>query len=213
MSQGKPAERILSEVTRVGSSLAELATKELDVVLKDLSGPQGGTEKLPDADIGAGRVNVGTLAFNTLQLLSKVGDLMSQLAKYDLVRNDVPQITLQSTSPLSEVTVQTDEAQEFKFLLGNDGTEDVKVEFSVVLRNLETDQVRELDVTPKLDRQLHPGERVRLGVEIPALAQPRQAAGKHALTIEVRDPKHLDKPIARKTLLIKVLPAPKPHGP
>lgn len=214
MTQEKPAEHILGELTRVGSSLAELATRELDVVIKDLSGPTGRTDKaLPEADIGRGRVNVGTLASTALQLVSKLGDLLSQLSKYDLVRNDCSQITLNSANPVSEISVQANTEGTHGFLLGNDGMQDIEFDVTAKLLNLtpgKNDPPTKVDLTPTLSKILA-GERHRLTAKIPKIADPSPTTGRYALTIEVRDRVKRDPPAARKTVLIKVLPLPKPN--
>ncbi|MEY4581599.1 MAG: hypothetical protein RL701_6302 [Pseudomonadota bacterium] len=215
MAQGKPAERILTEVSRLGSSLAELATRELEVVLNDLKGERGSTNQESDADIGAGRVNLGTVSVNAMQLLAKVGEFVTELSKYDLIRNDIPRLTLRATNPISSHSVQTSDGKPYFFLLENDGENGQSVAIAASLtcvpraeRPAVLPSPAQPKITPELDT-IGAGERRRLALELPD----QLSSGEYRLRIEVFDRSQPPKLIARKTIQVNVLPPPQQHSP
>jgi hypothetical protein len=117
---------LVNEVTRLGSTLAELATDQVQTVLTELRGPGGEAEKKPHPDLGPGadRINLGTLGFGVLELASKVGELMTQLSRYDLVRTGAPTLFLRATNPITSVTLAANEALDYRLLVENAGSDE-----------------------------------------------------------------------------------------
>jgi hypothetical protein len=203
MSQGN---RILSEVTRLGSSLTELATSELDTVLNQIRGPQG--DASPSLD--SGEANVGTLAVNAMQLLGKVGDLITQLSKYDLVRKDAPSLALGTASPISSFTVPNGKEREYVFLLENNDGKPKYVTVDARLAALPrsdggaSPDTKALEVSEDVRHfEILPEERRRIQVTIPA----QYETGKYKLSIDVTARDDKGTTTTRKTVVLTVLPS------
>jgi len=203
-------DQILKEVTHLGSTLAELATKQLDAVIHELGGPVGDGRKPDDPVEPPRRVNAGTLAFNALQLVSKVGSLLTQLSQYDLVRRNVPTLTLRSSNPLSGLTLQANEDYKYELLIENDGEDELKLSLHAEIMEAGKDSpphLEELTLAPKLKRILSL-ERLRAHVTIPGLPE-----GKYSLIFTINQGEdETAKVIGKKVVALIVLPAPKQHG-
>jgi hypothetical protein len=202
---GKPSEEILKEVTNLGSTLAQLANSQLDAVLTELRGPTGAGDTTSGA---SARVNVGTLAFNVLQVVNKVGDLMMQLSKYDLVRRDSPVLNVRAANPLTSWMIQAGEEQTYGFLVENNGERLTNLSLSASLSAVEAgaQPVSLSDISPAL-ADLDENERRRVALRLPA-----QSTGKYVLRIEVTKV-DAAKPLAAKAVTVTVLPPPGQHTP
>ena len=206
-----PAENMWSEVLRLSASLADMATTQVASVSNELK--RGATEK--DDDIGAGRVDMGAAAASFFQLVGKVGELVTQLSKYDLVRRDTSMLTLGAANPTSSLTTSVDKPIQLAFLLANDGAEAVNVEAEASLTFQPKDVVpgtvgseppsRPLGLSDKVNL-IGAQERRRIVLEDFTISKP----GHYRLRIDVRDSAvPVGKPpSARKTVQILVLPPP-----
>lgn len=223
-------DRILKEVTHLGSTLAELATGQIDTVLTELRGPVGDAQPRPSSGRGSGakeRVNLGTLGFNMLTLASKVGELIAQLSQYDLVRADAPTLTLRSANPITNVTFEWGKAQDYALLVENTGKDEQGL--MLVARLIPVpDEAEEpagdrrameaagegyaLKVAPDVLELLAASERRRVVVKLDGLELP---PGKHCLRVEVhqQDDHGRDKVLAAKVIEISVLPPPRAAAP
>jgi len=214
-------DQILKEVTHLGSTLAELATKQLDAVIHELGGPVGDGRKPDDPVEPPRRVNAGTLAFNALQLVSKVGSLLTQLSQYDLVRRNVPMLTLKSSNPLSGLTLQANEGSKYELLLENDGNDEPQINLNAEINEASKDAPPQKDAPPppkkpakKLTLTIEPKlesilslERLRVHITIPGLPE-----GKYSLVFTVTQGENkTGKIIGKKVVALIVLPAPEQH--
>lgn len=201
-------EQVLKEVTHLGSTLAELATKQLDAVIDELRGTVGDGHEPGDPAEPPRRVNMGTMAFNVLQLASKVGSLLTQLSEYDLVRRNVPALTLKSSNPLTELPLKSGESYAYELLIENDGDDELKISVEAELTEAEHGPIKNLDIEPSLKR-LFAMERRRVQVRIPGLPK-----GEYILTFTVRAVDELErKVIGQKRIALHVHPEPKQHEP
>jgi hypothetical protein len=194
------ADQILKEVTHLGSTLADLATKQLDSVLGELRGPTG------DADGAQGmgqRVNAGTLAFNVFQLVSRVGSIMKELSEYDLVRKGEPTLILGASTPLSGLTLSEGSQLRYTLLLENNGPDEKGLKVAVDLERDDGKPAR-VEYDAPFD-VIFMSERRRVVIVSEALY-----AGKYALRIAVYGQEGIR---ARKTVMITVLAAPQQHNP
>jgi hypothetical protein len=201
-------DQILKEVTHLGSTLAELATKQLDTVIKELKGDVGAGRDPKELGESPQRVNAGTLAYNVLQLVSKAGTLLTQLSEYDLVRRNVPVLTLRASNPLTSLPLQAGKAYPYELLIENEGNDELKVSLKAELleKNLESGELthgRELEVNGELG-SIFASERRRIVVSIPALKE-----GSYGLSITITQHEgHAGKVIGKKTVMLNVLPFP-----
>lgn len=209
------ARNIVNEVTRLGSTLAELATDQVQTVLTELRGPAGEAHKKPNPDLGPGaeRINLGTLGFDVLKLASKVGELMAQLSQYDLVRTGAPTLFLRAANPITSVTLAADEALHYRLLVENAGSDEDGRDLTLVAT---------LEPVKTLGAAAAPADAVAARVvpdrmTVTALERrhvtvngPALAPGKWMLRIDVAGP---NGPLAAKTVELTVLPPPGPPRP
>jgi hypothetical protein len=201
-------DQVLKEVTHLGSTLAELATKQLDAVIDELRGTVGDGRKPGGPTEPPRRVNVGTMAFNVLQLASKFGSLLTQLSEYDLVRRNVPALTLKSSNPLTALRLQSGEPYGYELLIENDGDDELKLSVEAELTEADQGPLGNLEIEPSLER-LFAMERRRVKVLIPGLAK-----GEYCLTFTVKTvDKSEPKVIGQKRIALHVLPGPQQHEP
>jgi hypothetical protein len=209
------ARNIVSEVTRLGSTLAELATDQVQTVLTELRGSAGEAQKKPRPDLGPGaeRINLGTLGFDVLKLASKVGELMTQLSQYDLVRAGAPTLFLRAANPITSVTLAANEALDYRLLVENAGSDEDGRDLTLIA-TLELVKTHGAAVGPAVTAPavvvpasltVAAFERRQVTVNAPALA-----TGKWVLRIDVAG---ADGPLAAKTVEITVLPPPGPPRP
>jgi hypothetical protein len=204
------ADEILKDMTHLGSTLADVATKQLDAMLAELRGAQGAAGPRDRKHSRDGRVNVGTLAVNLIELAGKAGEILTQLANYDLVRRDTPEIFVSGSNPISGIKLRTGEPTDYGFLLENDGAGDLK---ATVRARLEGGEKRQsVTVTPPVDA-IAEGERRKLVARVPGQKTP----GRRTLIIEVigsKDPTSGKPQIFNtKTIEVTVLPPPTQHKP
>ncbi len=205
MTGNHTAEDILADVTRVGSKLADLATQQLDMVMTDLSSPAGARQE-PNVERreSLGRNDGDALLFHLLQLMGKAGELMAQLSRYDVVRNDTPRVVLRAANPFESLTFPAGARPEYAFMLVNDGRCEPGLTLTATLTGDGT-APRELLPTPELTR-IESGEHLRACVQLPELRE-----GTHLLEIRARtDQGQL---LAAQNVQLRILPAPRPHSP
>jgi hypothetical protein len=191
------ADEILKDMTHLGSTLADVATKQLDAVLEELSGARGAAGPKDRDRPRDGHINVGTLAVNLIELAGKAGQILTQLSKYDLVRQDAPKLFISSSNPISGINIRSGERYPYDFLLENDG-DDLKA-VSVRARVGR----EELRVEPSMEG-IATGERRRLTVVLSSLPP-----GRMNLSVEVVDQSSKEERIlATKTIEVTVLPPP-----
>ncbi len=196
------ADEILKDMTHLGSTLADVATKQLDAVLEELSGARGGAGPKDRERPRDGHINVGTLAVNLIELAGKAGQILTQLSNYDLVRKDAPKLFVSSSNPISGIKLRRGERYQYDFLLENDG-DDLKA-VSVHAR-LEGEEV---DVKPAINA-MATGERRKLTVVLLG-----QDPGRRQLIVEVIDrSSEVPRILATKTIEVTVLPPPTQHTP
>jgi len=204
-------DQILKEVTHLGSVLAELATKQLDEVSKQLGGAVG--EGRDPSDVQPPRrVNAGTLAFNVLQLASKAGALLTQLSEYDLVRRNVSALALRSSNPLTSLPLQAGVGHPYELLIENEGDDEPRISISAELLTKnelgELKRLGELEIDGKFKR-IFASERRHIRVKIPGLPE-----GTYSLGITIRQGEEGDaKVIGKKTVTLNVLPLAEQHEP
>jgi len=212
MTREKPAGRVLGELTGVASSLADFATSHIDVVLRELSGADVTMNISSDteAEVGKRQINLGLLAQSVMQLAGRAGDLITQLSKYDLIRNDVGRLKLHGDNPISTISVAGDKEGRYVFLVENDGAADETFEIAAWMKSIQGQDAldEELDAEPA-SGVVEPGERRRVTVSLPS-----QDPGPYRLKIELRCTSRngLDSLVARKIVQVTVLPRPQPHG-
>lgn len=198
-------DQILKDVTDLGSKLANMAAQQLDDVLGELRGPIGGA---PDAQSVS--ANLGRLAVTMLQMVGKMGTVVTELASYDLVHRGAPTLVLNSTNPLTDVSVSANEAFTYELLVDNNGRGTQNL---VVAARLSSagERDRSLRLSPALT-SIGSLERRRVAIDVPALASPGRAAYTLVITVlnETGDSATV---LAKKTVLINVLPAPEPPTP
>jgi hypothetical protein len=205
------ADEILKDMTHLGSTLADVATKQLDAMLDELSGARGAAGPRDREHSRDGHVNVGTLAVNLIELAGKAGQILTQLAKYDLVRRDTPELFVSASNPISGIKLRTGESTDYGFLLENDGAGDLKATVRARLEGGEKKR-QGVTVTPAVDA-IAEGERRKLVARLPGQKTP----GRRTLIIEVvgsEDPTSGKRQIFNtKTIEVTVLPPPTQHKP
>jgi hypothetical protein len=202
-------DQILKEVTHLGSTLAELATKQLDAVIGELRGAAGDGRDPHDHEPPR-RVNAGTMAFNVLQLVSKAGTLLTQLSEYDLVRRNVPALTLRSSNPLTNLTLQADTRYPYELLVENEGVDELKTHIKAeIFEDGKDEPLGEIELEGKF-RRIFPSERRRISAKIPELSQ-----GRYSLSFTITQGEDEDgaNVIGKKTIILNVLAAPQQHNP
>lgn len=199
-------DQILKEVTHLGSTLAELATKQLDAVIGELRGPTGDGRDSGDTEAPR-RVNAGTMAFNVLQLMSKAGALLTELSEYDLVRRNAPALTLRSSNPLTNLTLQSHTPYPYELLVENEGAEELTTHITAELFQ-GGKAVPSVELEGTFGR-IFPSERRRISAKVPGLDE-----GTYSLSFTVRQGAHEHASvIGKKTIILTVLPKPRPHKP
>jgi len=207
------ADEILKDMTQLGSKLAEMATNQLDDVLSEIKGPVGGSR-----DEGQS-ANVGTLAFKVLQAVSRLGELATELAKYDLVRSDKEKLTMSSANALSSITFRSNtQGHEYHLFIENDGRKDrwqLKLEAKLLKFSSPSEPSSQNVEAPALPDLIAASERRRVTIKLQPLA-----AGEYNLMLSlyssessVCPPTSSPTPPATKKVLIKVLPPPEPPTP
>jgi len=113
-------ERVLEDAARLGAALADTASKQIESVLKEL--------RRPSAPGAAGtRLGMETLAASALQIASKLGALMVEASKFDLVRRN--DLTFRVGAPNSVASLPFDPGSEvsYPFWVENDGRQSIRV--------------------------------------------------------------------------------------
>jgi hypothetical protein len=188
------ADEILKEATKLGSSLAALASSQLKTMLDELRGPSGAGTDVPSAD-GA---NLGGLAASLLQLVNQTGSLLVQLSQYDVVRKDANLLRLDAANPISNLTIKANERVNYDLLLENNGRSPrvVTLKPSITIDS-SVSELREAELV------VQSGERRRVTIELPPLSEGKVTLSVVALAGE--------NSIARKTVAINVMPQPRQH--
>jgi hypothetical protein len=218
-------DQILKEVTHLGSTLAELATKQLNSVIEELGGPTGDGSEVKDR-VPPPRVNAGTMAFNVLQLMSKAGALLTQLSEYDLVRRNAPTLTLRSSNPLTNLTLQAHVPHPYDLLVENEGNDELRISMSAQTLEVKeppaADDPSAANRKPAADKveavpqpeiledlvQIFGLERRRVSVTIPGLPK-----GSYLLSFTIKQRDNEANVLGKKSVTLKVLPAPEQHKP
>jgi hypothetical protein len=143
-------------------------------------------------------VNVGQLTFRLLQAFSRLGDIASELGKYDLVRRDRETLTLNAANPLSSITLTSEQARshDLALLVENNGGDESGLRLDAELAGA-TEQVPSVADMPRV---VHASERRRVTVSLSNLA-----SGSHRLTLRLSKAGLVR---ATKTILLQVLPPP-----
>lgn len=212
----KPYEDVLRDVTAVASRLAESATWQLDVALKELRGDFGKakrSEGAEDSREDPRLVNLGDLATNALHVISKVGEVLVQLSEYDLVRRGKPQLCLRSANPLLSKTYPASKTIEVAFLVENDGAAVEAFALVGSVSGLEPKAPAQAvaAIKPSLDK-IDAYERRAISMTLPKLAP-----GKHLLEVESKgrvqglQGKVEDRDFGSLKVQLTVLGPPQPH--
>jgi hypothetical protein len=112
-------DRLIEDVSRVGSALADMASEQIDAVLKELQKPPAS----PTQDV---RVDAGTLAVSLLQVVNKLGSLMVEVSKYDLVRRSADLFRVGGPNGVSTVAFASVPAT-YRFWVENETSAPVRV--------------------------------------------------------------------------------------
>lgn len=152
-------QRVLNDMTRLASTLVGTAEQQLDSVLKEFVKPPG-AEAPPDR-----KVDAGTLAASVMQVVSKLGTLMVELSKYDLVRRNDAIFRVGAHNAVSSLECERNAPTAYAFWVENESNGAAKVSATLVQPR---DPDRVLSISPKFD-DLQPGERRRVTIEIPGI--------------------------------------------
>lgn len=200
-------DQILKDLTHVASTLAEQAAKQIQSVTDELKGPVGRGRGSDDPQPPQ-RVNLGTMAFNVMQLASKVGSLLMELSQYDLVRRNIPTLTLRSPNQLTELPLEAGKEYEYKVLVENEGTEAQHVSLKAkIFKPGRERPLHNLQIVGEFG-EISASERRAVSVTIPAELE----QGKYCLVFTIRD-RSDDKRtvIGKKVVDLLVRPLPEQH--
>jgi hypothetical protein len=153
-------ERALKDMTRLGSALADMAGQQLDAVLKELQRPADSAARAADV-----KVDAGAMAASVMQVVSKLGALLVEVSKYDLVRRDEPVFRVGAPNSISTLGFDADSETSYAFWVENDSSFRVQVRAKLGRGN-ESVVFDALELEPDLGT-LQPGERRRARVSIP----------------------------------------------
>jgi hypothetical protein len=201
--------QILKDVTHLGSKLADMATQQLDDVLSELRGPIGNTPRDMSSDDQANAVNVGRLTANVLQLVTKLGSLVTELGNYDIVRRDAATLVLNTPNPLTALTLESQTEEIYDLFLENNGRLESNLALTAELGS-PNGKPQKLEFDPSLER-IEAGERRLVRLVIPGLDA--LAKGAYNMTITLARTGDAVTVLAKKTVVINVLPATGPHTP
>ena len=196
------ADDTLKQVTQLGSTLAKTATEQLDKVLVELRGPLGSTPHVDSASF-----NMGTLAVSLLQVVNRVGSIMTELSQFDLVKRP-PALVLNAPNAPTSITLPHGTDASYSFLVensGNVGGDVLAVTLTFQLYDRNGAEVPGISDTKS--EELSAGERRRVEVKLPYLA-----AGAYTLRIAaVQD--STGATVSTKIVTITVLAPPQQHSP
>ena len=154
-------DRVLKDMSRLGSALADMASQQIDSVLNEF-------RRSPDQpeDPADDRVDPTALAASAMQVVSKLGALMIEVSKYDLVRRNDAIFRVGGPNAISTHDCSPASATRYAFWIENETRAPVRV-----LAGLKRDkaQAMELQIHPHIEA-LEPGERRRAHVHLPPIS-------------------------------------------
>jgi hypothetical protein len=150
-------DRVLKDVSRLGSALADMASQQIDSVLNEFR--KSGDSAQDPVD----RLDTARLAASALQVVSKLGALMIEFSKYDLVRRNDHLFRVGCPNAVSSLAYDATSESRYGFWVENETQSTVDVRATLGNGNSPPMPLQIMPVLGTIQR----GERRRAEVVIP----------------------------------------------